>query len=244
MVDVKNRNRGLIRLLALVAVIAGGILIVSFTPLGGYLSREGVARGVEILRGSSLAPIIFVPIYAGAVAVGIPGTILTLTGGAVFGLWWGTLFNWLGATIGANLAYLLARFLGREGITQLLGARAEKWPAMERLDRAVRVHGFRGMLTLRLIPVVPFNALNFGGGLVGMSWPSYAVSTALGILPGTFVYTMFADALLQGSTEASRDAFLRMAISGVLLVFLSFLPVILKKLRVSVPDLAQGRDQP
>lgn len=244
MVDVKNRNRGLMRLLALATVIAGGILIASFTPLGGYLSREGVARGVEVLRGSSLAPLIFVPIYAGAVAVGIPGTILTLAGGAVFGLWWGTLLNWLGATIGANLAYLLARFLGREGITQLLGARVEKWPAMERLDRAVGEHGFRGMLTLRLIPVVPFNALNFGGGLVGMSWPSYAVSTALGILPGTFVYTMFADALLQGSTEASRDAFLRMAISGVLLVILSFLPVILKKLRVSVPDLAKGRDQP
>ena len=152
--------------------------------------------------------------------------------------------NWLGATIGANLAYLLARFLGREGITQLLGARAEKWPAMERLDRAVRKHGFRGMFTLRLIPVVPFNALNFGGGLVGMSWPSYALSTALGILPGTFVYTMFADALLQGSTEASRDAFVRMAVAGVLLVFLSFLPVILKKLRVNVPDLSEGKDQP
>ena len=244
MVDVKNRNRGLVRLLALAAVIAGGILIVSFTPLGGYLSREGVARGVEILRGSALAPLIFVPLYAGAVALGIPGTILTLMGGAVFGLWWGTLLNWLGATIGANLAYLLARFLGREGITQLLGARADKWPAMERLDRAVRKHGFRGMLTLRLIPVVPFNALNFGGGLVGMSWPSYAVSTALGILPGTFVYTMFADALLEGSTEASRDAFVRMAVAGVLLVFLSFLPVILKKLRVNVPDLAEGKDQP
>ena len=244
MVDVKTRNRGLVRLLALAAVIAGGILIVSFTPLGGYLSRDGVARGVEILRGSALAPLIFVPLYAGAVALGIPGTIPTLMGGAVFGLWWGTLLNWLGATIGANLAYLLARFLGREGITQLLGARAEKWPAMERLDRAVRKHGFRGMLTLRLIPVVPFNALNFGGGLVGMSWPSYALSTALGILPGTFVYTMFADALLQGSTEASRDAFVRMAVAGVLLVFLSFLPVILKKLRVNVPDLAEGKDQP
>lgn len=244
MVDVKNRNRGLIRLLALAAVIAGGILIVSSTPLGGYLSREGVARGVEILRASSLAPLIFVPIYAGAVALAIPGTILTLAGGAVFGLWWGTLLNWLGATIGANLAYLLARFLGREGITQILGERAEKWPAVERLDQAVRNHGFRGMLTLRLIPVVPFNALNFGGGFVGMSWPSYAISTGLGILPGTFVYTMFADALLQGSTEASRDAFVRMAIAGVLLVFLSFLPVILKKLRVSVPDLANGRDQP
>ena len=240
MADVKKNKRGLVRLLTLAAVITGGILIVRFTPLGGYLSREGILSGVEFLRSSSLAPLIFVPVYAMAVALAIPGTILTLAGGAVFGLWWGTLLNWLGATIGANLAYLLARFLGREGITQLLGEKAERWPAMERLDRAVETHGFRGMLTLRLIPVVPFNALNFGGGLVGMSWPSYALSTGLGILPGTFVYTMFADALLQGSTEASRDAFVRLAIAGSLLVFLSFLPLILKKFRVTVPELADG----
>jgi len=92
------------------------------------------------------------------------------------------------------------------------------------------------MLTLRLIPIVPFNALNFGGGLVGMGWPAYALATGLGILPGTFVYTMFADALLEGSTQASRDAFLRMAVAGALLVLLSFLPAILKRLRIRFPS--------
>jgi uncharacterized membrane protein YdjX (TVP38/TMEM64 family) len=236
MAEVKNRKGGVVRLLGLVALIALGVVLVKATPLGGHLSREGVLRGVEFLRSSSLAPLIFVPIYAGAVALAIPGTILTLAGGAVFGLWWGTLFNWLGANLGANLAYLLARFLGRDGITRLVGDRAEKWPAMEKLDRAVTTHGFRGMLTLRLIPIFPFNALNFGGGLVGLSWPTYALSTGLGILPGTFVYTMFADALLQGSTEASRDAFLQMALAGALLVFLSFLPLILKKFKVTLPE--------
>jgi len=235
MADVNHRKGGFLKLLLLLTTIIGGVIIVRFTPLGGFLSREGVIRGVEYLRGSSLAPLIFVPLYAGAVALAIPGTILTLAGGAVFGLWWGTAFNWLGATIGANLAYLLARFLGREGITQLLGEKVEKWPAMERLDRAVKTHGFRGMLTLRLIPVVPFNALNFGGGLVGMEWPRYALATGLGILPGTFIYTMLADALLEGSTQASRDAFVRMAVAGALLVFLSFLPALLKRFRIQLP---------
>jgi len=236
MADRNKRRRGLLKVLALISLFGAGIALVRFTPLGGLLSREGVVRGVEYLRGSAAAPLVFVPAYAAAVALAIPGTIPTLVGGAVFGLWWGTLFNWMGAAIGANLAYLLARFLGREGVTQLLGGRAEKWPAMERLDRAVRSHGFRGMLTLRLIPIVPFNALNFGGGLVGMRWPGYALATGLGILPGTFVYTMFADALLEGSTQASRDAFLRMAAAGALLVFLSFLPAILKRLRIRLPS--------
>lgn len=73
MADVKNQQRGLARLLALATVIAGGILIVKFTPLGGYLSREGILHGVEILRSSSLAPLIFVPVYAVAVAWPFPG---------------------------------------------------------------------------------------------------------------------------------------------------------------------------
>lgn len=240
MAEVKNRWKGLVKLLAFAAFVAGGIVLARYTPLGEFLSREGIVKAVSLLRESTLAPLVFVPVYAGAVALAIPGTILTLAGGAVFGLWWGTAFNWLGAVVGANLAYLLARYLGRDGITQILGDRARKWPAMERLDRAVLNHGFRGMLTLRLIPVVPFNALNFGGGLVGMGWPAYALATGIGILPGTFIYTMFADALLEGSTRASRAAFIRMALAGALLVFLSFLPLILKKLKVRVPALATG----
>lgn len=240
MAEAKNRWTGLLKLLAFFVVMGMGIILAQHTALGDFLSREGIQRAVALLRESTWAPLIFVPVYAGAVALAIPGTVLTLAGGAVFGLWWGTAFNWLGAVVGANLAYLLARFLGRDGITQLLGDKPQRWPAMERLDRAIRDHGFRGMLTLRLIPVVPFNALNFGGGLVGMGWPTYALATGIGILPGTFIYTMFADALLEGSTQASRAAFIRMAIAGALLVFLSFLPLVLKKLRIQLPTLKVG----
>jgi len=232
------RGRGIVKLAIFAAVVGGGVLLVRMTPAGEFLTREGVVRGVDLLRASAWAPLVFVPLYAGAVALAMPGTIMTLAGGAVFGLWWGTAFNWMGAVLGANLAYALARFLGREGIANLLGGRTQGWGGMERLDRAVRTHGFRGMLTLRLIPLVPFNALNFGGGLVGMAWPAYALATAIGILPGTFIYTMFADALLQGSTEASRDAFIRMGVSGTLLIVLSFLPVILKKLKAQAPSTA------
>ncbi len=239
-----SRRTGLIKLAALMAVIAGGLMLARTGPVGNLLSREGLAQGIALLRSSPWAPLLFVPVYAAAVGLAIPGTIPTLVGGAVFGLWWGTLLNWMGALIGANLAYALSRFLGREGIAQVLGSRARRVPSLERLDQAVRDHGFRGMLALRLIPVVPFNALNLGGGLVGMSWPSYALATAVGIVPGTFVYTMFADALLQGSTEASRDAFVRIALSGILLVLLSFLPTLLKRLNVRVPGTAGAEASP
>ncbi|MEX0979493.1 MAG: VTT domain-containing protein [Gemmatimonadota bacterium] len=221
-------ERPYLKLLALAALIMGGVALARFTPAGDYLTREGVGAGIETLRGSAWAPLVFVAVYAGAVALAIPGTILTLAGGALFGVFWGSVLNSIGANIGANFAFLIGRFLGRGGVARLLGSR------IDRLDRATEDKGFQGLLTLRLIPVVPFNALNFGSGLTAISWPKYALATAIGILPGTVVYTFFADALLQGSQEASREAFLRVLLAGGLLILLSLLPSILRKMRISL----------
>jgi len=174
----------------------------------------------------------FIALYAGATAAAIPGTILALAGGVLFGFFWGTIFNTIAANIGANLAFLVARSLGRDGIERLCGKRLAK------LDQATKEHGFQGLLLLRLVPLVPFNALNFGSGLTALRWRTYAVATVIGIFPGTVVYTMLADALLQGSQEASREALVRVLISGVLLVFLSFLPTIMKKLNLKVPGIS------
>lgn len=218
------RSGALIKLALLAGIVGAVLLAVRLTPLGELLSRQGILDGIEFLRGAPAAPVIFVIVYALATALAIPGTILTLAGGAVFGVWFGTLYNWLGATIGAVLAFLLARTLGRDGIRRLLGDR------LDSLDKATANHGFQGILTLRLIPVVPFNALNLGSGLTSVPLRSYALATAIGILPGTAIYTFFADALLQGSTEASSQALTRMFLAGGLLVLLSLTPRILRRL--------------
>ncbi len=216
---------GLIRLVALAAILLGAFAVVRLTPLGDYFTREGALAGIEALRGSSWAPLVFIAVYSTATALAVPGTVLTLAGGALFGTALGTLFNWIGANIGANIAYWMSRKLGRDGVQRLLGHRAAG------LDRVTRDHGFKGLLTLRLIPLVPFNALNFGSGLTGISGRSYALATAVGILPGTAVYTFFADSLLQGSQEASREAWIRVLVAGLLLVALSLLPTMYKRFR-------------
>ncbi|MFQ5538095.1 MAG: TVP38/TMEM64 family protein, partial [Gemmatimonadota bacterium] len=231
--DSKRRS-ALLKLGALAGILAAAAVLATFTPVGALLSREGVLSAVGWLRQSPWAPVVFVAAYAGATALALPGSVLTLAGGAVFGLWWGTLYNTLGANLGANLAFWIARSLGRDGVRALAGNR------LDALDRATASYGFQGLLTLRLIPVVPFNALNFGAGLTGISWPAYAAATLIGILPGTFVYTMFADALLAGSTEASRQAFIRVLISGGLLVALSFLPTLARKLGIRLPGGSGG----
>lgn len=227
-----HRKAPLLKLLLLGALLSAGILLARLTPVGEYLTRDGIGAAMEALRGTAWAPLLFILIYAAAVALAIPGTILTLAGGALFGVFWGSIVNTIAANIGANIAFFLGRALGREGLERLLGAR------LERLDRATRNHGFQGLLTLRLIPLVPFNALNFGSGLTAITWPKYALATAIGILPGTIVYTFFADALLQGSQEASREAFGRVLLAGGLLILLSLLPTILRKMRINLPGAA------
>ncbi|MGI9627128.1 MAG: VTT domain-containing protein [Longimicrobiales bacterium] len=235
MAEVERKGRPLLKLAALVALVVGGLLAARLTPLGDYLTRDGIGAGIEFLRNSTLAPVIFIALYAGATALAIPGTILTLAGGAVFGLYWGVLFNSIAANIGANAAFLLARGLGREGVRGLMGNDSK---TLKKMDDVVGEHGFQGLLTLRLIPLVPFNALNFGSGLMPLKWSTYALATLIGIFPGTVVYTFFADALLQGSQEASREALIRAVIAGALLVLLSFLPKILKRLNISLPGAA------
>lgn len=232
MADVSPSRGPLLKLGALVLLVGAGAAAAAFTPLGDVLSREGVGQAIEWLRGSRAAPLLYIAIYAAATTVAIPGSILTLAGGAMFGLVGGTVYTTIAANIGANAAFGVGRVLGRDGIRRLAGER------LDALDRATEHHGFRGLLTLRLIPVVPFNALNFGSGLTAIRWPSYAAATAIGIFPGTVVYTMFADALLAGSQEASREALVRVLISGGLLVLLSFLPAIARRVGVRLPGAA------
>ena len=230
----QGRAGPLVKLVVFVLLLAGGYLAATQTPLSTYLTREGIGEAMSWLRGHPWAPVIFIAVYATATALAVPGTILTLAGGGLFGFYWGTLFNFIAANIGANAAFLIARRLGRDGVRHLIG---DDSSAMERLDDVVKRHGFRGLLTLRLIPLVPFNALNFGSGLMSLRWRTYALATLFGILPGTAVYTFFADALLQGSQEASRDALERVLIAGFLLLLLSFLPTVLKRLNIRLPGM-------
>lgn len=232
MAEVEGGRGPLLKLGALALLVVGGAVAASFTPLGDYLSRDGIGVAIDWLRASTAAPLIYIVAYAAATTLAIPGSFLTLAGGAIFGVVQGTIYTTIAANIGANAAFGVARFLGRGGIERLAGDRLDK------LDRATENHGFRGLLTLRLIPAVPFNALNFGSGLTSIRWPTYALATAIGIFPGTVVYTMFADALLAGSREASQSALIRVLASGALLILLSFLPTIAKKVGVRVPGSA------
>lgn len=225
-----SASRPLLKLAALAALVAGAVVLVRFTPLSDYVTQERVLGLLETLRGSVWAPLLFVVVYVAATALAFPGSLLTIAGGAVFGFVGGAVLNTIAANLGANAAFGIARTLGREGIARLAGGR------LAGLDRATARHGFTGLLVLRLIPLVPFNALNFGSGLTAMRWRDYALATLIGILPGTLIYTFFADALVAGSTEASAAARTRLWIAGGLLVLLSLTPIIARRLGFRPPS--------
>lgn len=188
-----------------------------------YISPERIGTTIRKAREVPFAAAIFVALYVAVTTIGLPALPLTLAGGAVFGVAAGIALTWLGATLGATGAFVLARLLGGDALRRLLGARAGT------LDRILGDGAFLTMLRLRLIPVVPFNALNFGAGLAGVRLTHYMAATAIGILPGTSVYTYFADSLLAGTDGARQTAFLRVAIAGLLLLVLSYAPALAKR---------------
>lgn len=218
------RTQGVWRLLLFVAVLAIAWSAARGAGLLDYLSLERIGEGIRAAREVPWAAPVFVLTYAVVASLGLPGTPLTLAGGAIFGAVAGTGLNWLGATLGATGAFLLARALGRDAVRSLLGKRAGA------LDALSGSKAFLPLLRLRLIPIVPFNALNFGAGLAGVRPGTYIASTALGIIPGTAIYTYFADALLAGVDGARQAAFQQVLIAAALLVALSFVPTLAKKM--------------
>lgn len=213
----------LARFAMLVAVLFGAWFLARAFGVFELLQLERLTALIREARTVAWAAPAFVVTYAVFASLGLPATPLTLAGGALFGPWWGTLFNWLGATAGATGAFFLARLLGKDALRSLLGAR------VGRLDALTGNGAFAGLLRLRLLPIVPFNALNFGAGLAGVRPVAYVAATALGIIPGTAVYTYFADALLAGVDGAREAALVRVAVGGALLVLLSFLPALFRR---------------
>jgi len=152
------------------------------------------------------APAAFILIYACAVVALIPASLLTIAGGAVFGLTRGVIFSLLGATLGSTTAFLLGRHVARRLVARRLAA----MPRFMAIESAVSAQGRRIVFLLRLSPVVPFNFLNYALGLTTISvWDFVAAS--LGTIPGALVYTyagkVTGEAIaLAGQAQVPRNA--------------------------------------
>ena len=214
-------RKGLVKAGVLLAFIAGAVYLVRYSPVKGYFTPDALKGFVE---GTGLwAPLVFVFLYAAGVCLFLPGTLLTALGAAIFGAYWGFVYVWIGAMIGAGAAFWIGRTLGREFAASLIGNR------LRRYDDAIERNGFATVLYLRLI-YFPFTPMNFGMGLTRVRFWDYVAGTGLGILVGTFIFTFFVGTV--------RDVWLSGA-WGELLSFKVFLAVGLFLFSLFIPRLVK-----
>ncbi|MBW8173387.1 TVP38/TMEM64 family protein [Ornithinimicrobium sp. Arc0846-15] len=168
------------------AVLRLGGLVLAFAAASIALQVSGwngPEQLQELVRSAGWAgALVFVLGYALLVLVPTPSSLLTILGGALFGIWWGTLLVWAGAVLGAIGGYFIGRRIGRPAIDRLLSGR------LREADEFLLRHGLLAVLAVRLIPIFPFTPVNYASGLLGVRWRDYLVGTTVGIVPGALAY--------------------------------------------------------
>ena len=161
-----------------------------------------------------LGALVFMLIYVVAVVAAVPAAPISVAAAALFGSVWGVILINIGATLGAGLAFLVGRYFAREAVVSWLGQN-EKF---RRLDQLTEEHGAIIVALTRLVPIFPFNLLNYGFGLTRVPFWTYAFWTWLCIIPGTVLYVVGADAVLQGVAQGRIPWTLVLAFGAALII--------------------------
>ena len=221
----KLRKTALVKAACLAAFVVAAILAGRSPSIIELLRVERL--GSLLQAAGWLAPLVFLLIYAVGVCLFIPGTLLTALGAAIFGPYWGFLYVWLAAMLGAAAAFFIGRYLGREFAASLIGDRLRKY------DEALERNGFATVLYLRLV-YFPFTPMNFGMGLTKVRFRDYLWGTGLGILVGTFIFTFFVGTLKEVWVTGHWANLLswKVFFSLSLFIFSLFIPIIIKRLKI------------
>lgn len=227
-------NAKVLRMLLFVVLVAGVAAAVL------YRDRfDAQALAVWINDAGAAAPLLFMLIYAVATVLFLPGSVITLAGGALFGPVLGTFYNLTGATLGATLAFLVSRYLASDWVAARSGGR------LKQLINGVEAEGWRFVAFVRLVPLFPFNLLNYALGLTRIPLLQYVIASYICMLPGAIAYTYLGYAgreAVAGGEGLIQKGLLALA----LLAAAAFLPRLIGKLRQSpmlaVPELKRRLD--
>jgi uncharacterized membrane protein YdjX (TVP38/TMEM64 family)/rhodanese-related sulfurtransferase len=228
-------KNNLLRLALLVIVIAGITLAIAYreqfdaTALESWIKNAGAA-----------GPVLFMLIYALGTVIFLPGSVLTLAGGALFGPVLGTVYNLTGATFGATLAFLVARYLASHWVEQKTGGR------LKQLKEGVEGEGWHFVAFVRLVPLFPFNLLNYALGLTRIKLAHYIIASYLCMLPGAIAYTYLGYAGRE-AIAGGEGLIQKVLLAVALLAIVAFVPRLIGRLRqgpiMSVEVLKQKLDQ-
>jgi uncharacterized membrane protein YdjX (TVP38/TMEM64 family)/rhodanese-related sulfurtransferase len=205
---------------AVIAALLAGIALaaiyreqVSGAELQSWIRDAGVA-----------APLIFMALYAVATVLFLPGSILTIAGGALFGPVWGTFYSLTGATLGATLAFLVARYLASAWVARKAGGRVKQ------LIEGVEAEGWRFIAFVRLVPLFPFNFLNYALGLTRIRLSHFIVASYICMLPGAIAFTYLGYAGREAAA-GSEGSIQKGLLALGLLALIVFLPRLIRRMR-------------
>ncbi len=198
-------------------LLVGGTALVFAMGWQRYLSLESLAENRAALAAAidanlPLALAAFIALYAATVALSVPGgAVLTLAGGLLFGWFLGGVASVIGATLGAVIVFLAAR----SALSDLAAAKAGPW--LSRFQRGFQKDAFSYLLFLRLVPIFPFWLVNLAPALLGVSFTTYLVTTILGIIPGTFAYSLAGsglDSVIEAQQALHQSCLAKMGAGG------------------------------
>lgn len=218
--DEKNHSNYLQKISILALITAS---IIGFRALGGInlLQQDELQR---LITGYGImAPLAYMLLYSIAPALFLPGLPIGIVGGILFGPLWGVIYTIISATAGASLAFLISRYLARDIVESKMNG-----PRWQNLNEQVERDGWKIVALTRLIPLFPFNMLNYAFGLTGIKFSHYCLATFIFMLPGTIAFIVFSSSLPE---LFKGHLTLTSGLSIGLIVVISILPVFYKRLK-------------
>jgi uncharacterized membrane protein YdjX (TVP38/TMEM64 family) len=203
-------------------LLAAAVVGIYLSPAREHLTRENVRLFVGHLRGVWYGPVIFIGAFTLACVLALPASVFVLAAGFIWGWLLGGVYSIVGGLLGAVASFYVGRFVG-EGMLHKFGRVGRA--VAKQVDHAT----FRSLVAMRFIPGIPFAVLNYGAGVTGVRVRDFIPSTLVGIIPPMFVFAYCADALFNGSMTEG-DAAIRLGIVLVLMLAITLLPVVVKKL--------------
>ena len=207
------------KLLLLVILVTGIAFVVSYRD---QIDAGAIQNWIEDYGDA--APLLFMLIYIIGTVFFFPGSVVTLLGGALFGPVLGTFYNLTAATIGSMLSFLIARYLASNWVEKKTAGK------LKQLINGVENEGWRFVAFTRLVPLFPFNLLNYGLGLTKIKFTHYGLATYIFMLPGTIAYTYLGYIGKEAATGGD-DLMLKVIIALALLGLVAFLPRIIGSIR-------------
>lgn len=212
-------SKQLTRIALVLVLVAGITLAIVYRD-----AFDAAALEAWVDNAGAAGPVAFVLIYALATVLFLPGSVLTLAGGALFGPVLGTVLNLTGATLGAALAFLVSRHLASDWVARRTGGR------LKQLIQGVESEGWRFVAFVRLVPLFPFNLLNYALGLTRIPFWHYVIASAVCMLPGAIAYTYLGYAGREAI--AGGESLIQKILLGIaLLAAVAFLPRLVARLR-------------